>query len=270
MEILVKRPPRHAALLLLFSALPLAGHDFWIEPSSYQAAVGSKVTIRFRVGEHFRGDPLPRDPRRVVVFAQFGPSSEKPVPGVEGFDPAGVVTLDEPGLHLIAYRSTSAFLELEAAEFEKYLRAEGLERVIEERSRRRESEAKGRELYSRCVKSLLRAGSSSAEGGFDRVLGFPVELVPGMNPYGLRARDELPLRILREGKPLAGVLVTAYPHAERSQPLRQRSNKDGLVRLRLPEAGPWLITAVHMERIEQGERADWQNWWTSLTFGPAE
>ena len=103
----MRRTLRHAVFLLLFSALPLFAHDFWIEPSSYQAAVGSKVTIRFRVGEHFRGDPLPRDPLRVVVFTQFGPSSEKPVPGVEGFDPAGFVTLDEPGLHLIAYQSTS-------------------------------------------------------------------------------------------------------------------------------------------------------------------
>ena len=264
----MKRTLRHAVFLLLFSALPLFAHDFWIEPSAYQAAVGSKVTIRFRVGEHFRGDPLPRDPRRVVVFKQFGPSSEKPVPGVGGFDPAGFVTLDEPGLHLIAYRSTSAFLELEAAEFEEYLRAEGLERVIEARSRRRESEAKGRELYSRCVKSLLRAGSSGGEGGFDRVLGFPVELVPGVNPYGLGTGDELPVRVLRAGKPLAGALVTAYSKREPSQPVQQRSGEDGRVTLRLGQPGPWLIKTVHMERIEYGGQADWRSWWASLTFEP--
>ena len=265
----MKRSPRAAIFLLLFAVVPLFAHDFWIEPSSYQAAVGSKVTIRFRVGEHFRGDPLPRDPGRVVVFTQFGPRSEKPVPGVEGFDPAGFVTLDEPGLHLVAYRSTSAFLELEAAEFEEYLRAEGLERVIEERSRRRESEAKGRELYSRCVKSLLRAGSSAEEGGFDRVLGFPVELVPGVNPYELKAGDELPVRVLREGEPLAGALVTAYPHGDPSRSVRGRSDEDGRVKLRLGQPGPWLIKTVHMERMEDGEKADWQSWWASLTFAPA-
>ena len=261
----MNRIPRPASLLLL-SALPLLAHDFWIEPSSYQAAVGSKVTIRFRVGEHFRGDPLPRDPSRGVVFRQFGPASEKPVRGVDGLDPAGVVSLDEPGLHLIAYQSTSSFVELGAEKFEEYLSQEGLERIVEERSRRNEGGARGRELYSRCVKSLLRAGNSGEEAGFDRVLGFPVELVAKLNPYGLKAGDELPVRVLRQGEPLAGALVTACPRGEPSWPVRGRSDEDGRVKLRLHRPGPWLIKTVHMERIEDGEKADWQSWWASLTL----
>ena len=250
----------------LLSGLSLFAHDFWIEPSSYQVAVGSQVTVRFLVGEEFRGDPLPLDPSRVIVFARFGLTSETPVRGVDGADPAGVVSLDDPGLHLIAYRSTSVFLELDAEKFESYLRSEGLEGVIDERSRRNERKAKGRELYSRCVKSLLRAGVSGEETGFDRVLKFPVELVPELNPYGLSVGDELPVRILRQGKPLAGVLVVAHPHGEPSQSVQQRSDERGRIRLPLAQAGPWLVTAVHMERIEQSEEADWESWWASLTF----
>ena len=262
----MNRTLRRLTCLLTFSALPVLAHDFWIEPSSYQVPAGGKVTIRFRVGEHFRGDPLPLDPQRVVVFSHFGPKTEAPVKGVPGLDPAGVVTLDEPGLHLIAYRSTSSPVTLDPQEFEAYLRAEGLERIIEERSRRNERGARGRELYSRCVKSLLRAGSSGEEAGFDRVLGFPVELVAKLNPYGLKAGDELPVRVLRQGEPLAGALVTAYPHGEPSRPVRGRSDEDGRVELRLPRPGPWLIKTVHMERIEDGEKADWQSWWASLTL----
>ena len=257
--------PRFISLALL-SGLSLLAHDFWIEPSSYQVAVGSRVTVRFQVGEQFRGDPLPLDPSRVIVFARFGPTSKTPVRGVPGSDFAGVVSLDDPGLHLIAYRSTSVLLELDAAKFESYLRSEGLEGIIDERSRRNEGKAKGRELYSRCVKSLLRAGVSGEETGFDRVLDFPVELVPELNPYGLTAGDELPVRILREGKPLAEVLVVAYPHGDPARSVRQRSDEEGRVKLPLGQAGPWLVKAVHMERIEHSEEADWESWWASLTF----
>ena len=160
-------------------------------------------------------------------------------------------------------------MELGAEKFEEYLNKEGLERIVEERSRRNEHGANGRELYSRCVKSLLRAGSSGEEAGFDRVLGFPVELITDVNPYGLKAGGELPVRVLREGEPLAGALVTAYPHGEPSRSVRGRSDEDGRVKLRLGQPGPWLIKTVHMERMEDGEKADWQSWWASLTFAPA-
>ena len=261
----MKTPLRFTSLAVL-SAVFLFAHDFWIEPSSYQVPVGGRVTIRFRVGEHFRGDPLPLDPQRVVVFSRFGPKTETPVKGVRGLDPAGVATLDEPGLHLIAYRSTSSSITLDPQEFEAYLREEGLERIIEERSRRNEREAHGRELFARCVKSLLRAAGSKEDTGFDRVLGFPVELVPDANPYRLEAGDDLSVRVLSKGQPLVGALVTAYPHAEPSRPIRQRSDANGRVTLRLGRAGAWLIKSVHMERIEESEQADWQSWWASLTF----
>ena len=261
----MQRIPRLISVALI-SGISLFAHDFWIEPSSYQAAVGSQVTVRFLVGEEFRGKPLPLDPSRVIVFARFGTTSKTPVRAVAGTDAVGVVNLDDPGLHLIAYRSTSVFLELDAEKFESYLRSEGLEGIIDERSRRNERKAQGRELYSRCVKSLLRAGMSDEEKGLDRVLDFPVELVPELNPYGLRAGDELPVRILRQGEPLGGVLVVAYPYEDPARSVQQRSDDKGRIKLPLAQAGPWLVKAVHMERIEHSEEADWESWWASLTF----
>ena len=262
----MNRTLRRLTCLLTFSALPVLAHDFWIEPSSYQVPAGAKVTIRFRVGEHFRGDPLPLDPKRVVVFSHFGPKTETPVKGVPGLDPAGVATLDEPGLHLIAYRGTSSSVTLDPQEFEAYLRAEGLERIIEERNRRNERGARGRELFARCVKSLLRTAGSNDDTGFDRVLGFPVELVPDANPYRLEAGDELSVRVLSKGQPLVGALVTAYSYAKPAEPVQQRSDANGRVTLWLGRAGPWLIKTVHMERANGSEQADWQSWWASLTF----
>ena len=271
---------RYGVLTLCLLVAPASAHDFWIEPSSYQAPVGATVTIRFRVGEHFRGDPLARDPRRIIAFTHFGPDSKTPVRGVDGMDPAGFVRLEQPGLHLIAYHSTSSFVELDAAEFEKYVRQEGLDRIIEERARRGEREAAGKERFSRCVKSLLRAGEAGSSAGFDRVVGLPVELVAEKNPYAVTPGGELPLRMLREGRPLEGVLVVGYPHGEPERAVRGRTDKQGRVVLGLKRPGAWLIKAVHMERVEgdrvgddhvEDDRADWQSWWASLTFElPAE
>ncbi len=256
-------------LLAFVVALSLPAHDFWIEPSVFRPTVGETVSLRFRVGEHFRGDAVPRDPNRIVSFEHYGPDASGPIPGMAGFGPAGLLQLKVPGLHLVGYQSTSSFVQLDAASFELYLREEGLERIIDERKRLGEGGKPGKEFFARCVKSLLKLGEAGPKGGFDRILGFPVELVPERAPYSLTGGSELSVRVLREGKPLRGTLVVAYADADPSQPLRARSDDQGRVDFVLNHAGPWLIKAVQMERIEEGE-ADWQSWWASLTFEAPE
>ena len=256
-------------LLAFVVALSLPAHDFWIEPSAFRPRVGETVSLRFRVGEHFRGDAIPRDPNRIISFEHYGPSASGTIPGLAGFGPAGLLQLKAPGLHLVAYQSTSSFVELDAEPFESYLRDEGLERIIEERKRLGESGKPGTEFFARCVKSLLKLGEDGPKHGFDRVLGFPVELVPDNDPYSLDRGGKFSVRLLREGKPLNGTLVVAYADADPSQPLKGRTDDEGRVTFMLNHVGPWLIKAVHMERIEDDE-ADWQSWWASLTFEAPE
>jgi uncharacterized GH25 family protein len=183
----------------------------------------------------------------------------------DGANPAGMARIEAPGLYVIGYRSKGTRIELEAAKFEAYLREEGLGHVVQSRAERGESGKSGREIYSRCAKALLSAGDSGPEG-FDRILGFRLELVPERNPYGSTADDEFVLRVLFEGKPLAGVLVSAMNKSEPDQPLTARSDEQGRLHFALQRSGMWLITAVHMVRAQAGSDADWESLWASLTF----
>ena len=49
-----------------------------------------------------------------------------------------------------------------------------------------------------------------------------------------------------------------------------RSDAAGRVQLRLSEAGPWLIKAVHMVPAPAGTERDWDSFWASLTFQLAD
>ena len=109
------------------------------------------------------------------------------------------------------------------------------------------------------------AGKGGLATGFDRVVEMPVELVPERNPYELTPGGELPVRLLREGRPLEAALVVGYPEDKPEQAVRGRTDEKGRVGLKLKAPGAWLIKAVHVERIED-DRADWQSWWASLTF----
>jgi uncharacterized GH25 family protein len=258
------------ACLAFALALPCAGslaaHDLWIEPSGFTPPPGSRLAVRLRIGQLFQGDPFPRDPALLVRFAVVaGGGAEEPIPGVPATDPAGFLVTGRPGLYQLVYASRHAAVELEAAKFGKYLAEEGLEQIAALRARRGQSAAAGREIYSRCAKSFIAVGGD-AGFGYDRVLGLKLELVPERNPYTLAPGEELPVRLLYGGAPLAGAKVAALPRDQTSRQVAARTDAQGRVRLPLGGAGVWMVKAVHMIPAPPGSGADWESFWASLTF----
>jgi len=273
---------RRAALSLKIVALALlvsAGvqaHDFWIDPSSFRPAPGQRVLVRLRVGQKFKGDPMPRDPKLLRRFSLFSgtPGSgtsggETPVPGVAGAEPAGFATVTSPGLNLITYASGRSSVELDGAKFEAYLADEGLETIKAQRARKGQTAAPAKEVFSRYAKSYLAVGGAGGPG-YDRVLGLTLELVPEKDPTALADGAELPVRLLYLGKPLPGVLVAAFTRDRPDARVTARTDAAGRARLRLdhPGAGPgvWLVKAVHMIPAPADAGADWESFWASLTF----
>lgn len=254
------------AALVAAPALVFA-HDFWIQPSSFRPAVGSAVEMRLFVGPNFEGEPFPRVPNLISRFVLVSSAGERDIPGRAGADPAGVVRIEAPGLQIAAYRSLNYGLTVDAAKFEKYLAEEGLEKISAVRQKRGESGNPGREVFSRCAKALLEVSPANAAPiGQDRAVGLTLELVAEKNPYALSAGEELPVRLLLDGKPLAGALVHGLLHGDPSAKVAVRTGRDGRAKLRLARPGFWLIKAVEMSPAPAGENADWQSLWASLTF----
>ena len=244
-------------------AMPLAAHDFWIEPSEFEPPVDSLVRVGLRVGPGFDADPVARNETAMEAFFVAGPSGRQPLIGRDGYSPAGLFRVAAPGTLLVGYRSKPSPLKLAAAPFEKYLKEEGLERIIEARARSGRSAADGVEVFSRSVKSLILAGNGAREG-HDRVLGLTLELIPERHPAALPADGRMPLRLLYQGAPLEGALVTALSQANKP-PLQARTDRNGRVVFAL-NSGVWLIKAVHMVPAAAASGADWESVWASLTF----
>ena len=255
-------------LLWLLSAPALLAHNFWIEPSTLTPAPGQRLAVRLRVGIELKGDPVPRDPTLMKRFVAAGPSGDSPVPGVPNTEPAGFEAFAAPGLYTIVYDSGRSPLELEAAKFEEYLKDEGLERISALRAHQGKSAAGAKEVFSRCAKSLLNVGNGGAGPGFERVFNQRLELVAEKNPYALAGGGELPVRLLYEGKPLAGALVMALQRdrPDKVDKVMARTDARGRVTLKLDRPGFWLVKAVHMISAPPDAGADWESFWASLTF----
>jgi hypothetical protein len=255
-------------LLLVFAAGALFAHDFWIEPSTFNPEPGRAVGIRLRVGQDLMGDPVARDPALLRQFVVEESGRRSDVAGRNGADPAGVLRVASPGLLVVGYLSNASAVELKAEQFERYLKEEGLDAVLAERARGKQSGEPVRELFARCAKSLLLAGAPDGRQR-DRTLGFPLELTAERNPYVLAPGEDLPVRLTYGNLPLGGALVVAMNRLDPSQKQSARTGPDGRVRFRLRPGGMWLVKAVHMIPAPAGSGARWASYWASLTFaGP--
>lgn len=253
--------PLVALVGLVTAALPAAAHDFWIEPATFRPAVGEQVALRHRVGDHFRGDSLARNPQLLLRFVALDREGEVEVPGVGGIDPAGIVTIRQPGTTVVAYESRGSVAELDTAAMERYVDEEGIASQLPAGWRR---EGTVRDRFARSVKSLLVAGGDSA--GHARVAGLPLELVPLDDPARWGADGALRLRLLHRGVAAPGVRVTAISRLDPQIRITATTDAEGAVALAPGSPGDWLVKAVRIVPAEAATGADYESLWTSLTF----
>jgi Domain of unknown function (DUF4198) len=253
---------RALACVFLLSAATLSAHDFWIEPSTFHPPPGTTVALHLRVGQGLVGDALPRSAAGVERFFVRQADGEAQIDGLENTDPAGWLRADGGSTAVIAYTSRGAYLELPAAKFEEYLKAEGLERVLDMRAQRGLGSAPGRETFFRYAKALLTGHTASALA--TRPLGLRYEIVPDedptQHPRSFRAH------VLYAGQPLAGAQVVAISKSDPAARLIVRTDGQGTVSFVLPHSGVWLVKSVHSVSAWIFSRADWESLWASLIF----
>lgn len=252
-----------AALWTSLHGVAALAHDFWMEPETYRAAVGTKVPLRLLVGADFKGDSTVFNAEWFERYVAIGADGEQPVAGSLGDEPAGTITVKGPGLYTVGYFSKKFDVKFDSfTKFKEYLEQEGLERHLVLAQFRAGSGGTIQEIYSRCAKSLI-AGPRAEADTTQRRIGCPLELFPETNPY---RQNDLQLRLLYQDKPLEGALVVAFNKADPLAKLKARTDRDGRVTFKLPRSGTWLVTSVHMIATARFVRADWESFWASLTF----
>jgi uncharacterized GH25 family protein len=251
-----------AAVVLFGGVLPAAAHEYWLEPAEFVLQAGKSVPVHIYVGQNFKANSFPylRDEYKKFVIAEG--RNERPVKAVDGDDPVTVKPAGS-GLAIVAAYTVPETLTFDAWDkFEVYLQFEGLEHIAAKHREQSKPMTGIVEHYIRCAKLLLEVGGGSGE---DRSLGLPLELVAERNPYRLAPGEALPVRLRHNGKPIAGVQISAFSKADPQTRHLVRTDAEGRARITLPTAGPWLLNAVHMVDSTTAN-VHWLSWWASLTF----
>lgn len=253
--------------LLSFSILSSA-HEFWIHSKKFVYAKDELASIDFMVGENFEGKRWSLKKHHITRLEQHTAKgfSKITLPADTSSRPLLSIKLTSEGTHMIVMQSDNALIELDAEKFNAYLKEDGLDEVLNQRTLTNTLDKPAKEYYQRNTKLLLKCGAINDET-YKQKVGFPLEIIPLTNPYAANQGDELQFRIFFEGNPHRFSLVKVW-HKSEGRTFMQNvySDKDGVITTRLSGKGAWMVSSVKMT-TSTNSSADWQSYWGSLVFG---
>jgi len=118
------------------------------------------------------------------------------------------------------------------------------------------------------AKALFTVGAPGGEA-FSQVFGHKLEIVPMKDPATLKEGDDLPVKVLFEGKPARNYVYGTYAGFS-SEPstfaYTTYTDKDGIARIKMIKAGIWLLIVKHEMPYPDLTVCDKQAYTAALTF----
>lgn len=255
----------------MLAATPAGAHDYWLEFHPAAPAAGGELAAALWLGEDFvpEAQTAIQDARAVSLrhLTRFRDLDLLPR-ARQGVAPLLRLGLAAPGGHLLALERDTTRVQLRARRFNRYLEDEGLRGALAERKRSGELWRRGTERYQRYLKAFVQVGDAP-DAISTRVLGHRLEVVPERDLATVRVGERLGVRVLFEGRPLAGAQVEVFARAA-GAPQGQAGVTDagGRAEFTVHEPGTWLVRTVHMQRCV-GCEVQWESFWAAYSFALA-
>jgi len=231
------------------------------------------MTLQVGHGSFRQRSPIPA--RRITRFQAIGPEGavvdlhEQLRVGQAAED--GAFRLKEPGAYVLVLQTDNlAQTHLPSIRFNDYLKVEGLTPALEQRERLHRMDSDGSERYSRCAKSIVQVGppATGSQGQVSKPVGLPLEIVPEANPYGVPRAATLPVRVIYEGRSLAGALVKLTNLEDDASPFEMHlTDHDGRTSFAMPNSGTWLLNVIWTKALPRSDETDFETVFSSLSFG---
>jgi uncharacterized GH25 family protein len=258
-----------ATALFFVVSVVLSAHEFWLQPDKFIYKRGEEINIRFNLGENFEGENWSGDTSRIQSL-NFYYSDIKddltPAMGNEKGDSIQFSLVDE-GTAMVTFNSKNSFIELDSSKFNAYLQEDGLKETIKYRKEHNETDSSGHEYYQRSVKTIIQIGSVY-DSTFKQQTELPLDIIPQTNPYTIRNKKEMTVKVFFQQEPLRNALIKIW-HRKKNETIKEEytTNKDGEVSFDIETNGKWMVSCVKMIRLKDDPKAEWQSYWGSCTWG---
>lgn len=243
----------------------LSAHDTWLLPSSMAVAPGSAVTLDMTSGMAFPAPETPVKPDRLAAARCRLAGDVVDISEHTLAKKALQLRLrpDRSGVATIWAESKPRTLDLKPAEVKEYLEEVGAMETVGRDWESTPGPRNWRETYTKHAKTFVRVGSLGSDGSWAEPTGMALEIIPEKDPTALAVDTDFPVRLLRDGRPLAGLSVGIRSAGQKRTRI-QKTDADGRVSFRLDRPGLFLVHATHIERsIELG--GAWISHFATLT-----
>jgi uncharacterized GH25 family protein len=267
-----RRPAWALALgLVALAALPAQAHDYWLEFQPSTPTPGGELSAALWLGEDF----IPEAQTAIQAARAVSLQHITRFRDVDlmararlGVAPLLRLGLAAPGGHLLALERGTTRVQLRARRFNRYLEQEGLHDALAERKLSGERWRRGTERYQRYLKAFVQVGDD-LDTVSTRVLGHRLEVVPERDLATVKVGERLGVRVLFEGRPLAGAQVEAFARGAGARPAPGQArvtDATGRAEFTVDESGTWLMRTVHMQRCIGCDAIQWESFWAAYSF----
>ncbi|MDX2061298.1 MAG: DUF4198 domain-containing protein [Gemmatimonadales bacterium] len=205
------RPYRVPVVVTIATAAVAAAafaHDMFLKPSQFFVAANSSVPTILLNGTFDKSmNSITRI--RLADVSVVSPAGRARI-DTAAWNPAGDTShvsfkVGAAGTYVFGVSTKPSEIELEAKDFNDYLKEDGQPDELARRQKSGEMNADAKERYEKHVKTIVQVGEARSDG-FAAVLGYPAEIVPVDNPYALPKGGALRVRALVDGKPVGNQL----------------------------------------------------------------
>jgi uncharacterized protein DUF4198 len=264
------------SLIAFISLVVLSSHDLYVKLKSFYLEPNSETLIYVYNGTFGKSEAtLARN--RMVDVSLINPGEKRVHPDKnlwfeENNQTVLKITTGKAGTGVLGVSTLPRVNEFTAESFASNMKHEGLLNVIAARKKSGEDSQPARKKYSKHVKAIFQVGNKQTDD-YKTELGYPIEFIPINNPYALKVGDELAMKLLINGKSVAGEMVYAsynehYGHTKEGLPndaYQVLTNDDGIVTVKITTAGHWYFRTVNLIKSTEKD-ADYISISAALTF----
>ncbi|MGI8438297.1 MAG: DUF4198 domain-containing protein [Chthoniobacterales bacterium] len=255
-----------AGAAVIVAAAPASAHDTWLLPERFTITPASSVTLDMTSGMKF--SELETGPKRERVEAARvrcgGQTLEiSEINGAPHSLKLKTPPLTREGVAVFWVVLPSKAIELKPEQVKEYLEEIDPPAAVRQRWTEMRPQ-RWRELYTKYEKTFVRVGQPVSDHSWGEPVGSALEIIPEKDPTALRAGDEFPVRVLKNGQPYPDFALNAVAAGEAKGETR-RTDAEGRITFRLTKAGPWLLRGTDLRQAAR-EDADWESDFVTLTL----
>ena len=238
-------------------------HDYWIMPETFQPRQNSIVEVSFTSShKYFENDEIPDITKfRLQLITPQGQEIPLSYSRVDHKAAWAMVPISGEGTYLICAVTTVPTYFSKTTDGWKPGRKSELQNVVKS----------GR--YVKSVKTFLTVDKPSSS--YKKPCGHLIEIVPQENPSNLKAGQTLSVLVMYQGKPIKDVPVFGVfdgykPKDHSDQPVKTKTDMNGIAKIKLNRPGKWIVYAKHEIDTPHNPDADYENYRPYMMFEVAK